>query len=55
MNFKKLNDAKYSVPTKLGQYQWWSRGLGYIPVLWTGLHWLSLAGDRIDNCVKWWR
>lgn len=54
MNFKSLHDSRFSLPATPGKYTWWSRYLGFLPVIWTGNRWTLLNGDKIES-VRWYR
>lgn len=55
MNFKALKDSRTEIPAQPGNYQWWSRSLGYLPVIWDGEHW-HINGSIVDReTVRYWR
>lgn len=55
MKFNKLNDSRYSIPANPGNYQWWSRSLGYLPVFWDGINWHINGIVASRETVRYWR
>lgn len=55
MNFKLLKDSRHCIPANEGTYQWWSKNLGYLPVIWDGVNWHVNGSIVSRETVRYWR